>query len=88
MRETIAIFTCYGRGDGVRLTEVRLPIPQLKHLKTRMLLGIKEHEYMLPQAWFDEVNRSYPFIEAPVIFSSIKMETMFGGFRVIQFKTE
>ena len=88
MRETIGIFRLYSRNDGVRLAEVRLPSPHLKQFKTRMLLGIKHHEYLLPNAWFDEVNRSYPYVEAPVDVTSIKVEALYGGFRNVTFTTE
>ncbi len=88
MRETVGIFTLYGTGNGTRLAEVRLPSPHLKHFKTRMLLGIKEHEYLLPHAWFDEVNRTFPYVEAPVDITSIKMESILPGFRVVTFRTE
>lgn len=84
----MGIFTLYGRADGVRLAEVRLPSPHLTHFKTRLLLGIKHHEYLLPHAWFDEVNRSYPFVEAPIDITTIKMESLIPGFRVITFTTE
>lgn len=86
MRETVAVFTMYGTG-AVRLTEVRLPAPSLELLKTKLLLGVKEHEYLLPVAWFDEVNRTYPFVNANVYYESISVKSPIPGFRVVKFTT-
>lgn len=69
------------------MVEVRLPSNLAQELKTRVLLGIKSHEVLVPDAWIGEVNRSFPHILLPVDIDSIDVTTVYNSFKSIKFKT-
>lgn len=69
------------------MVEVRLPSNLAQELKTRVLLGIKSHEVLVPDAWIDEVNWSFPHILLPVDIDSIDVTTVYNSFKSIKFKT-
>lgn len=80
----MAIFLYNGVGSRV---EVRLPSDTMDELRTEMLIGVKEHEVLIPNAWIDEVNRTFPYIIMPVDVDSIRFEAVYGSFKCITFKT-
>lgn len=80
----MAVFTSNGSDPMV---EVRLPADLAKDLKTRVLLGIKTHEVIVPNVWIDEVNRAFPHILLPVDTASITFTTIYNSFKSIKFKT-
>ncbi len=80
----MAVFISNGSDSMV---EVRLPADLAKELKTRVLLGIKSHEVIVPDIWIDEVNRSFPHILLPVDVDSVVVTTIYNSFKSIKFKT-
>jgi len=81
----MAMFNVIGGGR----TEVRLPEKDLTHLKTRLLIGVKQHEYLVSRAWIDEMNMTYPYILADVVEESISFSSTLGSsFKIIKFITE
>lgn len=84
----MSIFTFSLNIDGFVLAQVRLPEYHLQEFKTRLLIGVKVHEYVIPHAYFDEVNKSYPFEFASVNYNSICMRSLIPGFRTVTFITE
>nr|UVX89065.1 MAG: hypothetical protein [Bacteriophage sp.] len=69
------------------MVEVRLPAETAKDLKTRVLLGIKTHEVIVPNVWIDEVNDTFPHILLPVDIPSITFTTLYNSFTSVKFKT-
>lgn len=79
----MAVFTSNGGG----MVEVRLPVDMMDELKTEILIGGRDHELLIPNAWIDEVNNTYPFILLPIDPDSIQFETVYGSFTCITFTT-
>lgn len=79
----MAVFT----SNGGAMVEVRLPGDMMDELKTEILIGGRDHELLIPNAWIDEVNNTYPFVLLPVVLDSIQFETVYGSFTCITFTT-
>lgn len=77
----MAVFTSNGGG----MVEVRLPGDMMDELKTEILIGGRNHELLIPNAWIDEVNNTYPYVLLPIDRDSIKFETVYGSFTCITF---
>lgn len=89
----MAIFTFTSKqinleSAGFLPAQVRLPEQYHDDFKSKLLLGIKQHEYIICHAYFDEVNYSFPFVKATVLASSIRVESLIPGFRTVTFITE
>lgn len=80
----MAVFISNGSDPRV---EVRLPGDIMDELRTEMLIGVRQHEVLVPNAWIDEVNRTFPCILMPIDTDSIQYETVYGSFKCITFKS-
>lgn len=80
----MTVFTYIGSGQDV---EVRLPGDIMDELRTEMLIGVKDHEVLVPNAWIDEVNHTFPCTRMPIDIDSIHYETVYGSFKCITFKS-
>lgn len=80
----MAIFTSNGSNQMV---EVRLPGDLMNELRTEVLIGVKDHEILIPNAWVDGVNKAFPHVLLPVIVDSIQIEDIYNSFKCITFKT-